>query len=315
MGLLQGDYCLFQNTARVSHVVFGMKIFRAETFCATFSYLVPRFGISVVLNLRRIRLTRQMQYLDLSFRPDRCFVCGDIHGEFETLVFEIKRRRISGATVIVAGDCGFGFYRPQYYDNLYKRKLHGRLEAMDVLLLMVRGNHDDPVYFEKELIDYPHMKTLPDYTVVHTASRNILCVGGAVSVDRQFRLSMMDMHRMEGRKAMPLYWPGEAFRYDEREMEVLELEGMRIDTVVTHIAPSFCPPKKKKDLLHFCANDEDLADDIRRERGGMDTLYNWLAQHGHPLCNWFYSHYHDSALTVKDGTSFRLLNINEIAEI
>lgn len=50
-----------------------------------------------------------MQYLDLSDHPDNVIVCGDIHGDFETLVYDIDRRQITDATVIVAGDCGFWF--------------------------------------------------------------------------------------------------------------------------------------------------------------------------------------------------------------
>ncbi len=136
-----------------------------------------------------------MQYLDLSDYSDRIIACGDIHGEFETLVYEIGRHQITDSIVIVAGDCGFGFSRPTYYDDLYTKKMHKKLEKANVLLLMVRGNHDDPVFFEKELIDYPYMKALPDYTIVHTQSHNVLCVGGAVSVDRNFRLSLMSLPR------------------------------------------------------------------------------------------------------------------------
>lgn len=55
-----------------------------------------------------------MQYLDISYRDDIVEVCGDIHGEFETLVFNILQKKIENATVIVAGDCGFGFNKLAY---------------------------------------------------------------------------------------------------------------------------------------------------------------------------------------------------------
>ena len=166
-----------------------------------------------------------MQWLDLSERPDNIIACGDVHGEFEALAEKIAEYGISDATVVVAGDCGFGFEPWRFYDRLYRERLHTRLEQANVLLLMVRGNHDDPRYFDGEMIDYPCMKTLPDYTVVHTRSHNILCIGGAVSVDRNFRLSMMDMHRMQGKRCLPLYWRDEAFRYDERELVILSARG------------------------------------------------------------------------------------------
>ena len=147
-----------------------------------------------------------MQYLDISYRDDFVIACGDIHGELETLVFNIIQKKIENAIVIVAGDCGFGFNKLAYYDELYKRKLHRKLKKQNVLLLMVRGNHDDPLFFDKELIDYPYMKTLPDYTIVHTRKHNILCVGGAISIDRSFRLSQMDYNRILGKQRLPLYW-------------------------------------------------------------------------------------------------------------
>lgn len=53
---------------------------------------------------------------------------------------------------------------------------------------MVRGNHDNPLFFDKELIGYPYMKTLPDYIIIHTRKHN-KCVGKAIFIDRSFRLS------------------------------------------------------------------------------------------------------------------------------
>ena len=87
---------------------------------------------------------------------------------------------------------------------------------------------------------------------------------------------------------------------------------MRIDTVVTHSAPSFCPPAAKRDLEHFCAGDEWLADDIRHERRDLERLYRWLTVHGHPLHAWYYGHYHASATTIHDGTIFHLFDIMEM---
>ena len=215
-----------------------------------------------------------MQYLDLSYKDDFVVVCGDIHGEFETLAFNVARKGIENAIVIAAGDCGFGFNKLAYYDNLYKQKLHRKLEKQNVLLLMVRGNHDAPLFFDKELIDYPYMKTLLDYTIVHTTGHNILCVGGAVSIDRQFRLSQMDYNRILGKKRLPLYWKNESFKYDEEQLRILDIENIKIDTVITHSAPDFCPPFVKRDMEHFCANDDSLASDLDKERKDLPGCMN-----------------------------------------
>ena len=74
-------------------------------------------------------------------------VCGDIHGEFNALVNKVcVQYDIHDSIIIVAGDCGFGFERVGYYDNIYKRN-RKRLEEHNNYILMIRGNHDNPSYF------------------------------------------------------------------------------------------------------------------------------------------------------------------------
>ena len=50
---------------------------------------------------------------------DSFFVCGDIHGEFKTLLYEIKRKGISDAIILLDGDCGIGFEEPEYFQNSF----------------------------------------------------------------------------------------------------------------------------------------------------------------------------------------------------
>ena len=115
-------------------------------------------------------------------------VCGDIHGEFNALVNKVcVQYDIHDSIIIVAGDCGFGFERVGYYDNIYKRN-RKRLEEHNNYILMIRGNHDNPSYFTDKYINYKHFMTIEDYSVINAAGRSVLCVGGAVSIDRQSRI-------------------------------------------------------------------------------------------------------------------------------
>lgn len=112
-----------------------------------------------------------------------------------------------------------------------------------------------------------------------------------------------------------IYWGKECMVYDESELDILDVENVKIDLVITHTAPSFCPPFAKGDLEHWCTADEDLAEDVHRERKNMDNLYNYLVEHHHPLHFWYYGHYHASATHLQKDTSFRLLNIMELHPI
>ena len=108
-------------------------------------------------------------------------------GEFETLVYNLKINNITDSLIIVAGDCGFGFHKASYYDMLYKR-LAPKLRTQGNIIFFVRGNHDDPDYFDGKTFVKKYMRCVADYTVVSVAGRNILCVGGAISIDREPRL-------------------------------------------------------------------------------------------------------------------------------
>ena len=49
-------------------------------------------------------------------------VSGDIHGDFTQLVYKCCiQYGMTDTVIIVAGDCGFGFEKPGYYENIYKR--------------------------------------------------------------------------------------------------------------------------------------------------------------------------------------------------
>ena len=57
-------------------------------------------------------------YLVLDFpEAQQVMVCGDIHGEYNSLVNKLcVRYQMRDTLLIVAGDCGFGFYKPPYYE-------------------------------------------------------------------------------------------------------------------------------------------------------------------------------------------------------
>lgn len=172
-----------------------------------------------------------MKIYDYSKQYASCAVCGDIHGEFDFLAGKIKRMELSDTLIIVAGDCGIGFDQPEYYQQVYQRIVK-TLTKNNCGLLLVRGNHDDPEYFERELIAFPRMKTVPDYSALRFKDHTILCVGGAVSIDRRYRIDQMQINEIKGCSSRKLYWDNEAPQFSEQQMEAIKEQGLRIDTVV-----------------------------------------------------------------------------------
>ena len=227
-------------------------------------------------------------------------VCGDIHGEFEKLVHNIAvRHKMRDTLIIVAGDCGFGFWSIADELDFYFGRSMDRIADANNYIAFVRGNHDDPRYFDGERIGYERFRAVPDYSVITTCGHQILCVGGAVSIDRDSRTEGKDWWMNEG----------PALRPDL--MAEIASNGYRIDTVVTHTAPSFCgfaaPPAFIKDAV--------LLADLRHERDVMDSLLSHLYHDGHPLRHWYFGHFHNSWSAAIDGVNFTLLDIMEMKEL
>ena len=88
--------------------------------------------------------------------PDakQVLVSGDIHGDFKLLVHNLCiRYGCTDTLLIVAGDCGFGFDKPGYYEIVYN-SVADRLRKANNWVVFVRGNHDDPSYFAGEIINH-----------------------------------------------------------------------------------------------------------------------------------------------------------------
>lgn len=51
-------------------------------------------------------------------------ICGGIHGEFNSLIYKLcVQYQLTDTLLIVVGDCGFGFEKPGYYENVFQEKL------------------------------------------------------------------------------------------------------------------------------------------------------------------------------------------------
>lgn len=245
-------------------------------------------------------------------------VCGDVHGDFNLLVFKLcVQYQITDTVLIVAGDCGFGFEKPDYYVNM-TRQNGNRMNKANNWIVFVRGNHDNPAYFDGKAFIHSRFIAVPDYAIIKACSHTILCVGGAISIDRYFRIREWDKVQKHHRPSdtgnsifsKGYYWPDEFPRFDEGKLDLIK-GYCNIDTVITHTAPSFCEPLTKGNLSSWAENDSSLLQDVEQERKVMDTLHSRLIADSHPITHWCYGHFHQSWHNSIDGIMFTMLDIME----
>jgi hypothetical protein len=152
------------------------------------------------------------------------------------------------------------------------------------------------------------VKTIPDYSVVAMKTYNCLCIGGSVSIDKEWKKSQ---ENTIGRK---MYWENEAPVYNEELLGKIG-EHYQIDTVVTHSAPSFCELLNKNGLDDWAQKDKSLLSDVACERMTMDNIYEKLKTMNMPLSKWYYGHFHQSHHEAIDGMLFSMLDIIEIMKL
>ena len=249
-------------------------------------------------------------------------VSGDIHGDLNQLVFKLCiQYKLKDTLLIVAGDCGFGFEKKEYYEQMVRRNAK-RMNQANNWIVFVRGNHDNPAYFDGTTFNYKRFIAVPDYTILQACNHTILCVGGAISIDRIYRINEWNkrkyrVHSNESQEndiPRNLYWKNEAPIYDADKMNTI-CASFLIDTVVTHTAPSHCELFSKSNLNQWAENDSSLLKDVQSERKTMDMILHHLKTDNHPVNHWYYGHFHQSWHSAIDGILYQMLDIMEFSQV
>ena len=164
---------------------------------------------------------------------------------------------------------------------------------------MIRGNVDDPKYFDGEVINFSHIKAIPDYSVILTQQYNILCVGGAISIDRSWKKEQCK--RMKGKT---MYWENEAPILDHEKLNEIFQSGVRLHGVISHSAPSSIPVDNSDGLKYWATKDSNLTLDVQNERKTLEELFSILKQNKEEISWWIFGHFHQHAFHLNDKTNF-----------
>ena len=197
-----------------------------------------------------------------------------------------------GSCFIIVGDNGFGFDPFADNDEYTMDHMNQLFAEMDIMCYSIRGNHDDPVYYDGTYTR-SNFKLLKDYTKLNINGKEFLFVGGGISIDRTYRLE----------KAPDTYFEDEAFVLDESKAD-------KCDVLITHSGPSWIGPTGKNNIKWWCKVDIPLWDELVAERILHDRLIE-LCKPSYHFCG----HFHESANVLMDGCNSTILDELEIKEI
>jgi len=219
-------------------------------------------------------------------------VVGDIHGEWDALFRKIDHLDLRDATLICVGDLGVGFKVSHAKEIRALQFANDFFVARDIQFLSIRGNHDNPAYFNGEIQTFSNLRLVPDYHVETINDKKFLFVGGAISIDRTIR------------KEGVSYWKGEVFNLDHSNLQ-------RCDVLITHSAPTWNGPIEKNGMLaNFCQKDPTLWDECMTERKQHDILLKLSGAKRH-----YCGHFHQFSVVDFDGCVSTILDILQIGEI
>lgn len=233
---------------------------------------------------------------------------GDTHGNWDYLEREIRNKQITNVNFIQVGDFGVGL---QPYDREERQltSLNEKLEKANCKVYAIRGNHDNPYYFKGTKNIYNNIVFVEDYTVLEQNGTNILCIGGAISIDRLQR-------RAENRQLINedylVWYHGEKFVYDEEKLNEI-IDNNYIDIVVTHTAPmTFYPEQFNHLVMTKAAKDLTLLEDLKQEREQMQKIFEaFLLKPRY----WFYGHFHENVTREMGDTIAVLVGVNELKDL
>jgi hypothetical protein len=217
---------------------------------------------------------------------------GDHHGNWNELFYILDRKNVENCNIISVGDLGIGFKYKKEYEYSLCEKLNEEFKKKNVKFYGIRGNHDNPYFFNgSNKIRFDNFELIEDYAIAKHKEQTIQFIGGAISIDRT------------GRKEGISYWENEGVNFDKNKCK-------QVDILVTHTAPTWCFPQQFNEIVYgWAREDAYLIEDLTDERSVMNEIFRLCEPKLH-----IYGHFHSSWSEEINKCKHRLLNINEIWE-
>lgn len=233
----------------------------------------------------------------MKIEANNLYFCGDIHGELKTFVWQVLYRYgIKDSGIIILGDFGAGF--DDSLESTYNQ-IKEKLEKSNVVIYAIRGNHDNPEYFNGSH-NFERLIFLKDYEILEYKDITILPIGGAHSIDITWRIEKNSESKKWGSHRR-VWWENEHIQ--QKPLKELPSE---VDIIISHTAPLQFEPVATR----FPECPAEQYEKIIEERKYLDNILNNIK-----VDRWYYGHFHKSySGSINSNVLYRGLNIMEIVE-
>lgn len=216
------------------------------------------------------------------------YITGDKHAEFNDVFnFCYRNKTNNNDILIVLGDAGIN-----YFNNENDYYLKNSLLQLPITLFCIHGNHEERpeniktyktklfhegiVYYEE---DYPNILFAKDGEVYNFNYKKFLVIGGAFSVDKEYRL-------MYGYNWYESEQPNDKTK--NKVKNVLKNLNNKVDVILSHTCPYKYLPREM--FLSGIDNSKvDYTTEYFLDEIEDKTTYN----------NWYCGHYHTDKVIDK----------------
>ena len=210
----------------------------------------------------------------------RFFLTGDTHGNFNRINYFCQRFETSKEDILcILGDAGIN-----YYLNKKDYMLKQVLQDMPITFFCIHGNHEERpfnistyitkkwnggiVYYEEE---FPNILFAKDGEIYNINGKSILVIGGAYSVDKEYRL-------LKGWSWFKDEQPNkEIIKYIEKQIT----KQRHFDIVLSHT----CPIKTEPRHMFLPFIDQSKVD--KTTELFLQRVADWIT-----FDNWYFGHFH-----------------------
>ena len=210
----------------------------------------------------------------------RFFLTGDTHGNFNRIDYFCQRFETSKEDILcILGDAGIN-----YYLNKKDYMLKQVLQDMPITFFCIHGNHEErpfnistyitkkwnggTVYYEEE---FPNILFAKDGEIYNINGKSILVIGGAYSVDKEYRL-------LKGWSWFKDEQPNkEIVKYIEKQIT----KQRHFDIVLTHT----CPIKTEPRHMFLPFIDQSKVDKTTELL--LQRIADWIT-----FDSWYFGHFH-----------------------